>query len=325
MSTHSTDTRELREDENEGETDAPSRAKRVISMVDGNGRLSLLLGAALLVRGGRTLSRSKGRALLQGALGAALLAVGLRRRRSGTETEGANELKEEGASDEAHAARVQGGYKDPENPRGTSGEPDVERETHEGNVEFTEEQGIEPSHQPDLEDEAGVEDPRRDHGDETEIDLSEAAMADEPSEAAGPSSAQAQPAETEGTEPEPTAEEDASHVEADTPGGDDGGDPGGDEPDPDADPGEATREAAEAEPANVADEIIEGETDEEDREGVVTEGGAKVHTDTNESDTMDIDEDDVTDPDDELNEEPPDSENQSSSHLVDEDDEQREE
>jgi hypothetical protein len=308
MSAHSSDTRELREDEDDGATGGTGakRAASTVASLNGNGRLSLLAGGVLLARAVRSFrkSRSNTRPLLAGLAGAGLLAVGIRQRRSGgSETD---ETKQE--DDEAAAPREQSGVlnQSETNPRGTSGEPDVEVENRDGDVEFTEEQDIGPSHQPDLEDEAGVEDPRRDQGDETEVDLSEAAMADEASEAVGPSTTQAQPAQTDTVEPERTSEEDSQELQQRN--------RTDEEPDPDADPGEATEEAAEADPANVADEIIDGEIDDEEREGVETEGGATVHTDTNESDDMDIDVDDVTDPGDDLHQETAGSED-SGSHL----------
>jgi hypothetical protein len=242
--------------------------------------------------------------------GAGLLAFGLRQRRSGGSETEADEAHEDVSADAAaHREQSKVMSQSETNPRGTSGEPDVEVQNDEGNVEFTEEQGPGPSHQPDLKDEAGVEDPRRDHGDETEIDLSEAAMADEASEAVGPSSSQAEPAQTDTVEPERTSEKDSEEMQQHN-----ATDESGEDPVPDADPGEATEEAAEADAENVAEEIIEDEIDDEEREGVETETGATVHTDTNESDNMDIDVDDVTDPDDDLNQESPGSED-SGSHL----------
>lgn len=309
MTAHSSDTRELREDERTDE-ESRSRARRAastVASVNENGRLSLLVGGVLLARGAWSLARSdrRGRALLQGVAGAALLAVGLRQRRSGVD-EGSTG---EDVSDEASAHREGSTVLDQDetNPRGTSGEPDVERQTDAGNVEFSDDQDLESGRKPGMDDEDSASDTRSD--DEAEVDLSEASMADEASEATGPSSTQAQPAQTDDTEPERTSEADPA-TDQDTAGDDD--------PDPDADPGEATEEAASAEPADVADEVIEGEIDDDEREGVVTEGGATVHTDTNESDDMDIDVDDVTDPDDEMNTEPADSEEQSDSHLDDE-------
>lgn len=53
-------------------------------------------------------------------------------------------------------------------------------------------------------------DPRVTDEDPTDVDTSDAAMADEPGEAVGPDSEQAEPVQTEGTEPEATPEEDSS-------------------------------------------------------------------------------------------------------------------
>ncbi|AEH38463.1 hypothetical protein [Halopiger xanaduensis] len=63
--------------------------------------------------------------------------------------------------------------------------------------------------------EAEDDDPRRDTADDDEpleIDVSDSAMADEPSEAAGPTAEQAQPTQTDSTEPEETPDEDASDM-----------------------------------------------------------------------------------------------------------------
>ena len=304
MTTHSSDTRELREDEDEDE-ESPTGAKRAaatIASVNENGLLSLLLGGALLAGGARSYAGSggRGRAIAQGLAGAALVAFGLRQRRSDAGTED-DDTSAEAAAHREQAKVIEG---DETNPRGTSGEPEVERQTDAGNVEFTEDQDLESERQPDLDEEST--DPRT--GGDPEVDLSEAAMADEASEATGPSSTQSQPAQTDRTEPESDPDEDDSSMSDDTTANED-------EPDPDADPGEATEEATSAESEDVAEEVIEGEIDDEDREGVETEGGATVHTDTNESDNMDIDVDDVTDPDDDLNTESADSDEQSSSHL----------
>ena len=306
MTTHSSDTREFREDEDDESPTGAKRAASTVASVNENGWLSMLLGGALLAGGARSFAGSggRGRAIAQGLAGAALLAFGLRQRRSDAGT------KDEDTSDEAAAHREQSKVieGDETNPRGTSGEPDVERQTDAGNVEFTEDQDLESERKPGLDEASDASDPRTD--DEAEIDLSEAAMADEASEATGPSSTQAQPAQTDRTEPERDPDEDDSSMTDDTHSNED-------EPDPDADPGEATEEATSAESEDVAEEVIEGEIDDDDREGVETEGGATVHTDTNESDNMDIDVDDVTDPDDDLNTESADSDEQSSSHLDD--------
>lgn len=111
------------------------------------------------------------------------------------------------------------------NPRGVSNEPDVATKTDpdEGPVQFNTDQDAGPRSKPHL-DGASADDPRRhEEEDGVDIDISEAALADEGSEATGPDPEQAQPASTEGTEPEPTPEEDVSHVQADTPTGTDEG------------------------------------------------------------------------------------------------------
>lgn len=210
MPQHSAEAAERERDERNGGQDLRSRAKQVGSTVTKHGRsgsIAAVVGGVLLASSLRTMRRNRGRATLQALAGAALVGFGLRQRRS--------------RSDRSAGT----------NPRGVSGEPDVETETDpdEGRVQFTDEQDDEPRQRPHIEE--GPEDPRyhEEEDDEVDIDLSEAAMADEASEATGPAPEQAQPAETEGTEPEPTAEEDASHEQADQPGTASGADTESDE------------------------------------------------------------------------------------------------
>lgn len=240
--------REQRDDERDLQADA----KRVASTVrerDSNGTVSILAGVTLLAWTLRTASRSKARAALMGLAGAALLKRGVGKRGSsddssfdrmdsfetddyGTAESDETNEDESDVSDEAHAHRQQSDVlnQSETNPRGTSGEPDVESETDsdEGSIQFTDDQNDGPRSEPHL-DEEGPHDPRmEDDDDEVEVDLSEASMADEASEAVGPTPEQSQPSSTEGTEPEPTPAEDASHMEADVP----------DEEDSDADSGD---------------------------------------------------------------------------------------
>jgi hypothetical protein len=318
MTIHSSDTRQSANDADDHSQQSPSRAERAaatVARINENGGLSLLLGGTLLVGAVRSVRRAgnRRRTIVQGIAGTALLAVGLRHRRS--EPGAASDETSDEAAAHREASTVLN--QDETNPRGTSGEPDVEREADAGTVDFTDEQDLESGRQPGMADEPGTEDPRS-SGDEAEIDLSEASMADESSEATGPSSTQSQPAQTDDVEPERSAEDD---IDVDV--GDDSDDAGsesdaatdgeteGGAPDPDADPGEATEEAADAEPAHAAEDAIEEEIDDPDREGVETEGGTTVHTDTNESDAVDVDVEDVTDGDDE-------GSGESGSHLDDE-------
>ncbi len=261
-----------------------------VRRVDGK-TVGLLLGGGIVAVRGLVSSKSRLRTLGHVLVAGCLVYLGIRQFRR-TETMDAAET-----SDEAHAARQQYGPEAgaDDNPRDITDDAETAAETERdsGDIQFDADQDLDGGAQPDLEDEAGVEDPRRRHDDEVEIDLSEAAVADEASEAAGPSSAQAQPAMTEDTEPDHSPAEDASHVEADTPGG--GDDDAG--PNPDAETGAATDAADAADPENVVDDIVEGDADDEDREAVETEGGAEIHTDTMESGEIDIDEEDVSDPD----------------------------
>lgn len=226
MSTHRTETSERKE--RGDETDATSRAKRVASTVTRQGRngtAAVLTGGALLVRAVRA-PRSKRKAAVQGLVGAALLGLGLRQRRSGGGTptggDGTAERDDEGkeVSDEAHAARERDDvlHQSEANPRGVSGEPETETATDpdEGAIQFTDEQDDEPQSQPHIDEEDPM-DPRYDDVDDeaAEIDLSEASLADEASEAVGPDPEQAMPAQTEDTEPESSPSEDASHMQAD--------------------------------------------------------------------------------------------------------------
>lgn len=204
--------------ERKDETERPSAVGRAVSRVGGfgrNGTGATVAGGVLLARALRSMAGGGRRRTMQGLVGAALLGVGLRQRRSGRSSGG-----EKTVSDDAHAARERNDVlsQDEENPRGVSGEADVETQTDpdEGRVTFTDEQDSEPQTKPHLEG-GDAEDPRLDEEGQEEIDISEAAMADEASEAAGPTSQQAQPAQTEDTEPEPSPTEDASHMQADVP------------------------------------------------------------------------------------------------------------
>lgn len=296
MSTESTTSHERGESDEETAQGVLARAKRVA----GNGSGALLAGGTLLAGALRARGRG-GRTALQGLAGIALVGVGLKQRRAGDEEiedPSSKEHSDDDVSAEADAA-IQLHDVDQQaegNPRDVSNEPDVETHEDEGDIQFSDEQDIDPRKEPDLEDEEGVSDTRRnDVGEEeeaeVEVDISEAAMADEPNEAAGPSPKQAQPTTEDGE----TVPDDASELKVD----------------PD------DHEVDES----GADDGDDSEGDGEDRETVESEGGSTVHTDTMESGTIDIDEDEVTDPDDDLNEEPADSDEQSSPRLDDGDDE----
>ncbi|MDJ1432569.1 hypothetical protein [Halostagnicola sp. A-GB9-2] len=206
-----------------------------------DGSLALAGGGAFVLAGVRSVARGRFRAIGQLALGGGLLKLGQyqRRNRDGTAVERAlagrgaldgggedetatDQTDGKAPSDEAHAAterhdlgRVsqtdEDGDVSSDAEFGTSRDDDSESE-----IEFTEETDAEPRDRPGID--AEDDDPRRNTGDErVEIDVSDSALADEPAEATGPDPEQAQPSQTEGTEPEGTIEEDASHMRADTP------------------------------------------------------------------------------------------------------------
>lgn len=190
--------------------------------------LPVLGGGLLLLSALRSLVRGQFRAIPAGAVGAGLLSYGLRNRRSiGPETfepsmeeiEGGTDGKE--TSDQASAAAER-------NDSGRASQIDAEGEIDESaqlgdegetgsRIEFTDDaEGDEPRTKPEH---AGdEEDPRRDTDDDddtVEVDVSDTAMAEEVAEATGPDPEQAQPSQTDATEPEETPEEDASDMKVD--------------------------------------------------------------------------------------------------------------
>lgn len=242
MATHRSESSGRSDRDRDVEDPASARSTRLRSTLENyarNGTIAVLAGAAVFVRGVRGSTRNEVRAGAQLALGAALLGVGLRQRRAGdgssadefgpserdSEVGEAEVETEKPVADDARVARERADvtHQDETNPRGVTGEPDVETvtEADEGDVQFTTD-GAEPRSKPDLDDETAT-DPRYNSGDETddpvEIDLSEAAMADEASEATGPAPEQAEPAQVEDTEPDRSPPEDASHMQADVPDG----------------------------------------------------------------------------------------------------------
>lgn len=192
-------------------------------------------------------------------IGAALLGIGLRQRRSTEDASTAGEDMQSGpgigikeTADDAHTARERDDvlHQDETNPRGVTGEPDVETVTEpdEGDIQFTVE-GEEPRSKPSLDDEVRT-DPRSDKSDESvEIDLSETSMADEASEATGPTPEQAEPAQVEDTEPDHSPPEDTSHMEADV---------------PDDETGVSTDDGADDDSTAVIDTVVEEDEAESD-------------------------------------------------------------
>jgi|GEM_PF-2079555 len=214
-------------------SDATTGGGRLRSVSDHTGTIALLLGGALLVRAYR--AGTTGRRALQGLAGVGLLAFGLRQRlspgKSGVDRSGrAVETSDGGAGSTGTgtdtASRTAHAVEDATNPRDVTQAPDVETQTKpdEGDIQFTTGDEDEPRSEPQLDEAAGEGDSRqRDAGEETSVDLSKTAMADEPNEAVGPQPDQAEPASTEATEPDPSPTEDASHVQADEPATDVGG------------------------------------------------------------------------------------------------------
>lgn len=215
----------------EESSSARSNARRTLAPLvthARDGSLAVLAGAASLGWAVREARQSKGRTALLGLASVALLGWGVRRLRAERRAQdietGADARRDGGGqkrvSDEAHAeaerdlgaqrtadesASVYQSESEP-NPRGMSDRSDVETEDG-GDPQFVEGERGGPHRETHLEDES-AHDPRlhpESDDEPTEVDLSEAAMADEASEAAGPHPEQAYPAR-EGTDPEPTSE-----------------------------------------------------------------------------------------------------------------------
>ena len=178
----------------------------------------LMLGAAI-----RSLAANRQRAIPLGIAGGALVGLGLQNRRSSRE--GVPDVESQTAgketSDEASAAadRIDAGRVSEVQPGDEiADEPEIDETRDEGSeVAFTEEPDDDRSRsRPDLG--AASKDPRRDtEDDEVAVDVSDAALADEESEATGPDPRQAQPTQTEDTEPDESPAEDASNMTVDPP------------------------------------------------------------------------------------------------------------
>ncbi|WP_247002478.1 hypothetical protein [Halosolutus gelatinilyticus] len=200
------------------ELDSP--AKTVLASDGGRlGTLELAGGGLMLFSAVRSLLRGQARAIPKGVIAAGLLGAGLRRRaRDEPLVEpGTFEGENKEASDEAHTATYGREDRDDEQPRhDPAADPDTADAPDDdgGDIEFTRDEPGDrelPRSNAELDDEET--DPRRDEDDgPVEIDVSESALADEASEAAGPSPEQAQPSQTDATEPEETPAEDASDM-----------------------------------------------------------------------------------------------------------------
>lgn len=277
------------------------------------GTIAMLAGGALLA------SAKSGRGRLRSALaalgGLGLVAYGVRQRLSGGRRGGGEggrgphdrpdggtgATDEGGGGTESMRAESHTGA----NPRDVRDGPDVDDRTgdDEGRVRFTTDHEAEPRPDPDLEAETGEADTRHpgeseegdaSDGDAVEVDISEAAMADEPNEAAGPTPEQAYPAQVEDTEPDPSPEADASHVEADEPAtdADDArdetaggpGEPAGGQ-DGDDVSSEDRYEGERGEDATVdSDDGDRGEIDDDGDRGETDDDGAHVETDNGDDD-----------------------------------------
>jgi len=247
------------ETENSADDSAQSRSRTVETLRSSaeDGSLPLLAGAILF---GRALlpGRSRGARVLQALTATALVGIGLRQRKARQQRETAFEAGT--GTSEQRAESQQEEY----NPRGTAGEPDIETKTDpdEGSLQFTEDQTEEVGTRPDL-DEPAPDDPRLEGESETtEVNLSEAAMADEASEAVGPAPEQAQPTQTDATEPEEMPEEDAGAMEVD----DSLDEADETEPDHEADSDDETDEMGETETDEDAEEAMEEEMEETDED-----------------------------------------------------------
>ncbi len=309
MSTHHTVTGE--DDTESAETTLRARGRSMIETHGRSGTLAIALGVILLLGSLRKLRGGGRRGLVAAIAGLALVAVGVRQRRAdgdyegdaldddasmGRETE--TSVHDDDDSESSDDASTQLQRPDTPkhagmNPRDVDEYPDAATGGEdEGDIQFTRDQDEGTEAKPEIE---GVDDPRLDEGTddeaEVEIDISEAAMADEPAEAAGPTSQQSQPTATkdDDTTPEDIDADVSSEDAAEKRVGPDDEADGGDE--------EAEGEESGAEEADEAGEEsgTEDEDDEVDEEA--DEGQVSVQSDTNQSGTMDVDEEDVTDED----------------------------
>jgi hypothetical protein len=222
MPTHDSETAD---GEREDDRSATKHARSWLARRRRDGSLATLAGATLLAWAAKRVRTSKAKAALGALTGVALLGVGRQQRRAkraedrvetGADAE-RTDTGEKATDDEAHAeatqdlgagrnadesASVDQSASEP-NPRGTTDRDDVEGDDG-GDVDFVE--GREPGEHQEahLEDEHDTRLGADEEDESVEIDLSESAMADETSEAAGPQPEQAYPAQ-EGTDPEPTA------------------------------------------------------------------------------------------------------------------------
>lgn len=218
-----------RDERNDG-----TAADRTISAV----KKRVSIGSAATFLGGVTLlgtlpngRTSRARRIAGGLVGVGLIALGVRQLRAERTPDGAEVDGDAGStghddakvSDDAHAEAEQdlGAQRvadesqsvyesDGEpNPRGMTDRSDVEgEEAQEGDIHFVEGEQPDQHRETHLEGDDAHDTRLHPESDDesTEVDLSEAAMADEISEAAGPHPEQSYPAR-EGTDPEPISED----------------------------------------------------------------------------------------------------------------------
>ncbi|OVE84666.1 hypothetical protein [Natronolimnobius baerhuensis] len=210
------------------ERSAQSPLEAIQSLEPGDipsGTVPLAGGGLLLVSALRSVLRGQLRAIPKAIAGAALLKFGLGRRRTDSSeeettfeptsiegVEGGSDDKE--TTDAAHAANQ------PEASRKSLDDDTVDSKDDDSSadIEFTDDVD-EPRTKPETD--ADEADPRRNTAEESEddeaveIDVSDAAIAEENAEAAGPDPEQAQPSQTDSIEPEETPAEDASHKKID--------------------------------------------------------------------------------------------------------------
>lgn len=283
MSAHSTET-------SSGENaDSQSKVNQALSTIRKRGQdgsVAMLVGGAMLAWALTIRRKSKGQTTLLALTCLAVLGIGMRQRRTKqTEEDQWDEEDKKKISDEAHAEAKQdlGAQRDADesqsvyqsetepNPRGMSDRSDIQTDDG-GDIDFVEGKDPDIHRETHLEDD-NVHDPRlhpESDDERTEVDLSEAAMADEASEAAGPHPEQAYPAR-EGTDPEPTSDKAPErvgegavapagskskdrHAGDETQEGDDGSEETTDEPEPTEEEQESFDNVTEAESENSNDD-----------------------------------------------------------------------
>ncbi|ELY92612.1 hypothetical protein [Natrialba taiwanensis] len=220
--------------------DSVSVPDSVSSSVSAPGTLPVVGGAILALSGIRSLLRGRLRSLPIGAAGLGLLGYGLRKRR------------EEGSAQTALASFGE------TTEESVPGDETADEDASSG-IEFVddEEKAASPTgSKPELD--SDEHDPRRntDDDDHLEIDVSESATRDEVSEATGPDPEQAEPVQTEATEPERT---------------------------PDGDSGFGDEEASDA--ATEPDDDRADEDDGESSSDVTDDNGTESDTDEADADT----------------------------------------